>query len=301
MHPTRIIIFFLVLFFISCGSPDKVVKDRYDRGTIHISCDESFKPVIDEQVGVYESRNPGTKIIVHYKPEAECLKDYQYDTIRMVIATRGFEERERKFISDSFGTSTEQRTVAYDAIAVIVHPASADSTFTMAEIRDILGGKSNKNIIPVFDGVKATSTVRFMVDSVLRGVPLGNGVRAAESSEGVVDYVSKVPNAVGFLGVSWVGNREDTAQLSFLRKVRIAYLESTDNPGGFIQPYQFNLYTRRYPMVRDLVYVLKEKHLGLGHAFATFLRYQIGQLVFRRAYLYPAVYKYYVREAQLKE
>ena len=32
-------------------------------------------------------------------------------------------------------------------------------------------------------------------------------------------------NAIGFVGVSWIGNKEDTAQLSFLKKVKIAAIE----------------------------------------------------------------------------
>ena len=34
-------------------------------------------------------------------------------------------------------------------------------------------------------------------------------------------------------------------------------------------------------MVRDLVYTLKERHMGLGHGFAHFLYTMQGQLIFR--------------------
>ncbi len=37
------------------------------------------------------------------------------------------------------------------------------------EIKEILTGRFSKNLIPVFDGLKATSTVRFIVDSILKG------------------------------------------------------------------------------------------------------------------------------------
>ena len=44
-------------------------------GTIHISVDESFKPVIDSQLKVFESSFPDAHVIVDYKPEAACLRD----------------------------------------------------------------------------------------------------------------------------------------------------------------------------------------------------------------------------------
>ena len=293
---------FMGVFFMQCGSENsKEPDDRYYKGVIHISCDESFKPVIDAQVEIYEADYPDAKIIVHYKPEADCLRDFAVDSIRMVVATRGYSEAEKNYMIDSLKTIPETARVAFDAIAVIVNPASSDSFFSMNEIKDLLTGKLKENLIPVFDGLKATSTVRFMLDSVLKGDSLGKNVVAAQSSEGVIDYVSKTKNAVGFLGISWVGNRDDTSQLSFLKKVKLAYLESTDNPGGYIRPVQANIYLHRYPLIRDLVYVLKEKHIGLGQGFANFLRSERGQLIFRRAYLMPSIRPFYIRHAELRE
>ena len=216
-------VFFLLCLETACRSNSKKedkFPDKFDKGTIHISCDESFKPVIDAQVAVYESLYPETNLIVHYKPEAECLRDLMVDSIRMVIATRGISEREKNMIVDSLHIGPEQLRIARDLIAVIVNPASKDSFFSMSEIRDLLAGRLKENLIPVFDGVRATSTVRFMLDSVLRGENFGENVVAAQSSVGVIDYVSKTVNAVGFVGFSWIGNKDDTAQLSYMKKVK---------------------------------------------------------------------------------
>lgn len=280
---------------------DDQLPDTRSRGSITISADESFKPIIDEEVKVYESNFPGTTISVQYKAEAECLKDFAVDSIRMIIATRGFSESEKRFMVDSMKVSPKKMVVARDAIAVIVHPDAPDSLFTMEEIRAILTGNFNKNLIPVFDGLKATSTVRFIVDSVLRNDSLTSKTLAARTSEGVIDYVATHPEAVGFIGVSWIGNRDDAKQVSFLRKVKMAHLESKDISGKYILPVQANIYLKRYPMVRDLVYILKERHNGLGDGFADFLSGEIGQLIFKRAYLMPAQQKFLFRPVRLNE
>jgi phosphate transport system substrate-binding protein len=190
--------------------------------------------------------------------------------------------------------------VARDLIAVIVNPLAKDSFFTVNGMRNLLSGKSKKNLIPVFDGTRATSTVRFMLDSVLKGEKLGANVQAAPSSVAVIDYVSKTQNAVGFVGYSWVGNEDDTAQLSYMKKVKTAYVESTDSAGFYVKPSQHFIYTESYPMVRDLVYNLKEKHVGLGHGFSHFLYSMQGQLIFRRAYLMPVILPNYIRDAELR-
>ncbi|MET0466070.1 MAG: substrate-binding domain-containing protein [Chitinophagaceae bacterium] len=301
---------FLIALVISCvlvtgceSYQEKRAKltDTEKRGRIIISADESFKPIVDAQIEVYESNNPGTTIAVQYKPEAECLKDLLNDSIRMVIATRKASAAEEKFLTDSMRVGPVQVTVARDAVAVIVHPEASDSLFTINELKALLTGKFKKNLIPVFDGVQATSTVRFIVDSVLHDEPLTPRAMAAATSEEVINYVATHPDAVGFIGVSWIGNKDDGNQLSFLKKVRIAQLESTDVAGSYVLPVQLNIYMKRYPMVRDLVYILKEKHKGLGNGFADFMSGQIGQLIFRRAYLVPTQKKFTLRPVQLKD
>jgi phosphate transport system substrate-binding protein len=291
----------LVLFGCESKNAKKKPQDTITSGKVYISADESFKPVIDAEVQVFEANYPGTDIVVQYKAEAEALKDFAKDSIRMIIATRKHSASEADFLVDSMNISPRSVTIARDAIAVIVHPQSPDSLFTMEEIRQILTGRFRKNLIPVFDGVRATSTVRFIVDSVLRTDSLGAHVRAARTSEGVIDYVARNQDAIGFIGVSWIGNREDTQQVSFLKKVKMAHLESRDLPGKYVLPVQANIYLGRYPMVRDLVYILKEGHNGLGHGFAGFLRGEIGQLIFKRSYLMPMQKNFRIRPIRLSE
>ena len=163
--------FFFILFIILTAINCKSYKEQQDelpdtsyRGSINVSADETFKPIVDEFVQVYQSNNRGTNINVKYKPEAECLKDLLNDSIRLIIVTRKYSEEEKQIIIDSLNVGPRSMVVARDGIAVIVHPSSEDTIFTMKDIKNILTGDFKKNLIPVFDGVKATSTVRFIID-----------------------------------------------------------------------------------------------------------------------------------------
>ena len=101
----------LMTLFSSCKSykeQEENLADTPYRGTIYVSADETFKTVIDEQVQVYESNFPGTKIIVDYKPEAECLKDLLTDSVRMVIVTRRHTEEEKEFLQNK---QTNKQTI----------------------------------------------------------------------------------------------------------------------------------------------------------------------------------------------
>ncbi|HJS55451.1 MAG TPA: substrate-binding domain-containing protein [Chitinophagaceae bacterium] len=296
-------IYFLFFILSACGS-EKIdpKRDTRTKGTINISADESFKPVIDAQVQVYEADYPDVKLNVSYKAEADCLKDLTVDSVRMVIVTRRINKEEREFLVDSLKVSPDQMMMAYDAIAVIIHPDVEIRRFTLKDIREILQGKFRENLIPVFDGLKATSTVRFIVDSVLRGDSLTSKALAARSSEEVVEYVSTNPGAIGFIGVSWIGNKDDPQQQSFLTKVRLAEMECKGLAGQYVQPIQANIYNGLYPFIRELVFILKENHRdGLGHGFSNFMTSERGQLIFRRAYLVPAHLPFIVRPVKVRE
>lgn len=298
-----LIIGFIVLTTAGCGGSSGNGKQQETavRGRIHISVDESFKPVIDSQVQVFEALHKEAKIIVDYKPEAECLKDLNNDSVRMIIVTRGLNNQEQDRLKAKLNYNPSFGPIAYDAIAIITNNQSKDTAFTMQDIRSIAEGTSGYKYKLLLDGTSATSTVRFVADSLLKGKPLSKNIVAAKNSQGVIDYVSANNDAIGLLGVSWVGNRNDPQVLSFLEKVKIAAIECRGCNGTFVKPYQANIVGGRYPMVRPLYYILKENYNGLGNGFANFLIYEKGQLIFQRAYLLPARMQFEVREMKISQ
>jgi phosphate transport system substrate-binding protein len=282
------------------SSPGKIPQETPTSGTLRLSADESFKPVIDEQIKVFRSSFPNVKIDVQYKSEADCFRDLSGDSTRMIIVTRGLTKPEEKFYEDSFHFVPDFGRLAYDAIAVIVNNANPDTVLKVSELRPLLEDSGKLQLQPVMDGLTATSTVRFLIDSVLQGHALGSRVVATRSSEGVIDYVSANKKAIGFIGVSWIGNEDDPVQLSFMDKVKVAALEC-ETCGGetYVRPYQANIALHRYPLTRGLFYILKENFRGVGNNFVNFLQFERGQLIFRRAYLVPANMSFDVRSMQI--
>lgn len=293
------------LYSTSCKNKvTKVQENTPTNGTIHISVDESFEPVISEQVKMYEASNPQVNIIPHYKPEAECLRDLTRDTSnRLVIVTRGLDRKEENYFKDSLSYVPHWQGVATDAIALIVHKDSPDTLYTMEELRNMLQGKTARKINIVFDGLRATSTVRFAVDSILKGQPFDTSVvKAVKNSRAVIDYIAATPGAVGMVGISWIGNPEDTAQLKLLKKVKICYVRCErcgDSP--YVKPTQASIMEKRYPLVRALYYIVKENFIGTGTGFSNFLQYERGQLIFRRAYLSPGTMNFVIRKVKINE
>jgi phosphate transport system substrate-binding protein len=282
-----------------CGSGNNTARETPTSGTINISVDESYRPVIDSEIKVFESSFPNVHIIPHYKAEAQCLRDLMTDTTRMILVTRGLTVAEEKFYSDSFHLEPTFGPLASDAVAVVVNNHSKDSIFEIKDLQDLLNGTDTRHVA-VMDGVTATGIVRYAIDSILRGQHLGKNVMAAKSSEGVVDYVSKNENAIGFVGVSWVGDQDDPAREGWLKSVNVAAVRCTSCGGPtYVKPYQANIALHRYPFLRSLYYILKENWSGVGNNFVNFLQYERGQLIFQKAYLWPTGMNFQVRDVQI--
>jgi phosphate transport system substrate-binding protein len=161
----------------------------------------------------------------------------------------------------------------------------------------MLAGTSAKKYNVVVDGKNATSTVRYLLDSVLRGSSLGKNVTAAKNSEDVVRYVANTPDAIGFVGVSWLTDDEQ-----FAGRVKMALIECKNcEKNTFAKPSQQTITFKQYPLVRGLYYVLKENATGLGTGLLNFLTQERGQLIFKRANLVPAKMQLYRRRTSIKE
>lgn len=294
----HIITIALLLIFsgYSCKNEKSTEYDSPTKGTINISVDETFKPVIEEQIKVYQSSYPDAHIIAAYKSEADCLRDLQKDSTRMIIVAKGLTDEEGALFKQRLSYKPNWGIIAYDAVSVIINANSKDSVYTMARLKNLLTDSSVKKDV-IVDGNNATSTVRYLLDSVLKGAKFSNNVRAVDGSKAVLDYVAENANAVGFVGSSWVGNEEDPEQVKYFNKIHFALIECKSCGSNiFAKPSQSTLSNGQYPLVRPLYYVLKENSTGLGTGFVNFLSLERGQLIFRRANLVPAKMQFNVRK-----
>ncbi len=291
----------LAIVLGSCQNK-KTTTSQHDtprKGTIYISVDESFQPVIEEQIKVYESSYPGTKIIANYKSEADCFRDLEKEDTRMIIVAKGLKRTETAFFESKLSFEPQFDIVAFDAVSVIVNINAKDSLFTLQQLRNILSGKDTSKIA-VVDGSNATSTVHYLLDSVLHGNPFGKNVMAANGSKAVVDFISNNENAIGFVGSSWVVNEEDPVQKRYQNKITFALIECRNcETGTFAKPSQATITYGQYPLVRPLYYILKENATGLGTGFSNFLNLERGQLIFRRSYLVPAKMYFGIRTGNI--
>lgn len=291
----------VILTLSACNSkPKDGYTDTNSSGVITIAADESFRPIIQEEIDVFEGIYTSTGIVPRYTTEVEAINLLLKDSVRLAITTRTLTEAEmNSFHSRKF--FPREIKMATDALALIVNRQNPDTLINVDNIRRILTGatttwkevfpKSSLNdIVVVFDN-KNSSTVRFATDSICNGKPLSTkDVNALKTNQEVIDFVAKTPNAVGIIGVNWLGNRSDTTNLSFRDEIRVMSVsaEKEATPENSYKPYQAYLYYGQYPLARPIYILLNDPRNALPWGFASFLTSDKGQRIILKSGLVPA-------------
>jgi len=294
-------VFIFCLFTaISCNQNQNGEQDDTPTsGTINISVDETFQPIIDTEINTFQSTYKFAKINVSYKSEGNAFQDLIDDSSRLIIVTRDLTSLEKKHFED-IKLFPHVTKIAYDAVAFVTNNSNPDSQFTDEQVKKIVTGEisnwkqlnpksGNAPIQIVFDN-NNSGTLRFLKEYA-GSRNLSKNSSASNSSEVVIDYVSKNRNALGVLGVSWVSDRRDSTLMSFVNKVRIVEIsppDSSEGRGEYYKPYQAYIATKYYPLWRTVYIISREARAGLGTGFASFIASDKGQRIILKSGLVPA-------------
>lgn len=282
--------------FTACEDEVKKPADTLTQGNIEIAADETFRPVVQEELKVFDSSFPEGHITAHYKPEAECIKDFMDGKVRLILVTRDLSKEEKEQLQQKKIVTTAL-PVAKDAVTIIINKASADTSLSIGQIKGILTGVYKNKYKVVFDN-QGSSTVRYVMDSLLPGEKLGANVFATKGADSVIDYVSKNPDAIGFVGISDASDFNDPEGMAFLNKINVVAVYN-DSMQQSYKPYQAYIATNWYPLTRNLYYIHRETYPGLGTGFANFISRDRGQLIFKQARLFPLRSNIILREAEM--
>jgi len=288
-----------LLICISCNRSGTKYSDTPTTGNIKISVDETFKPIAQAEIQVFEGIYRYAKIKAEYKPEIEIFKDIIKDSVRLIISSRKLNQKEADYFKSVKFFPKETR-IAVDGIALIVNNTNPDTLISINMLKDIVTGKisSWKQMNPksrlskikvVFDNPNS-STVRFIIDSVCKGRELSSGLSATKDNSDVVEIVSANPGAIGIIGVNWVSDQSDSTAMSFLNKIKVMSVSLNDKPtaANSFKPYQAYLSTGDYPLRRDVYVINADPRSGLPSGFASFLASDRGQRIILKSGILPA-------------
>jgi phosphate transport system substrate-binding protein len=292
-------VLFLILIASGCTNRSQGYSDTPTTGNIKIAADETFAPIMESQIQVFQAIYHFAQITPLYLSEADAFKALLIDSVRMVVASRKLNPSEEAFFKAK-KIFPKQTLIAADAITLVVNPENTDSLMSVNDIKDILNGNVKNwrqlqstsklgKMQVVFDN-QGSSTVRYMLDSIMHGDKLSPELTALTYNKDVVDYVAKNKNAIGIIGVNWVSDHSDSTSMSFLNKVKIVRLskEAKATLDNSYKPYQAYIAQHVYPFIRYLYVINAEPRTGLASGFAAFIASDRGQRIILKSGILPA-------------
>lgn len=298
----------------SCKDKPKSGRtDTYSSGAIKFASDESFAPIIDEEIEIFHSIYTKAKVTPIYTNELDAVNMLMKNKVWLAITSRNYTAKELKNLKDRT-FNPRAIPLGYDGLALIINNSNPDSCISIKDIRRILGGevKNWNEVYPnsklgeidvVFDNPKS-STVHYCVDSILGGKPINSpNIEAVQKSSEVIHYVSSHKNAIGVIGSNWLNDKRDTTNVTFNKNIRVMAVSRLDTATveNSWKPYQYYLYNGNYPLVRTIYALLNDPMNALPWGFAHFIESPKGQLIIFKAGLLPARGNLTVRNVNVSE
>ncbi len=321
---TRLLILAMgVMLFASCyDRPTRT--DTATSGITEVAVDESFAPVVEASINVFESLYPKAAIIPVYTTDLNSYQLLMDDSIRLLIGTRLLTENELAVIKER-KQRIRSHKIAVDGIAVIAHKDNNDTLLTVDQLQKILTGEINSwkqlnpkspldEIIVMFD-TPNSSMVRYIQDSITHYRPFGANVKALSTDSALVDinqlvshdkvieYVASHTNAIGFVGLNWISSPTDSLTYGFIEEVNLVSMSSASEatPLTSYKPYPYQLAleiahredprefpARGYPLTRDIFMIITDSPGGLSSGFFNFVSGDRGQRIILKSGMLPA-------------
>jgi phosphate transport system substrate-binding protein len=289
------ILLFFALLFSACDSnnnPFVYQKDAHGRGKAHIYVEESFKPLFSTSIATFESQYPKAKVTATYGAENQMIDAFYANKTKTIVVSRNFNVKEKEYLK-SKNVSYRSDKIATDAIVIILHPSMEDTVLSVAQIKKLLSNDNSKlpsnsplNQI-VFDQ-KGSANFNYLTN-MLQIEQLSSRVSALQSNEEVINYVKTHPNAIGVIGLNWISDQDDPTSMAFMDGLKVASIYTT-NAADACKPYAGFIYTKEYPLIRDIWVINKGRRSGLHTGFVLFMKKDDkGQLIIQKSGLVPAL------------
>jgi phosphate transport system substrate-binding protein len=288
-------LFILLLFCVSCKKPvNDGWTDTMNGGLIRIACDESFKNLMDAEIAAFEIRYDSAYILPIYTNETEAIRLMLADSVRFALVTRDINPQEKQEFEDKTRT-VKKSLVAFDGVALIIHPQNKDSIIGLPNLKKILTGAITEwsqinpasglgTIRVLFEG-NQSGVLRYALDSIIRGESLSSNLYALNNSTEVIEKVTQMPDAIGLVGFSLLSDETASSYLGLQDKIRLMRVSKAENATleNSYLPYAGDIIHENYPLWRPVYVLLSDPRSGLSSAFSIFVVNETGQKVIQKS------------------
>lgn len=172
--------------------------------------------------------------------------------------------------------------IAYDALAVVVHPSNPVKQLTRQQLEDIFRGKvtnwqqvgGDDRKIVVYSRETSSGTYEFFKESVLKNKNYMSSSLSMPATGAIIQSVSQTRGAIGYVGLAYVSPRIKTLAVSY-------------DGQHYAAPTLENAINKTYPIVRPLYYYYNRKNASVVAPLLDFILSAAGQKIIKESGYIP--------------
>lgn len=233
---------------------------------------DTLLPLAQKAAENYSEKNPSAHVTVTGGGSGVGLSSLREGTTDIAMASRRIKFDERVRMQQA-GRPVEELTVAFDALAVIVHPWNPVSRLTREQLEGIFRGKitnwkqvgGEDRKIVVYSRETSSGTYEFFKESVLKHRNYMPAVLSMPATGAIIQSVSQTPGAIGYVGLAYLNPEVKALAVSY------------DGGGSYVAPTFDNARSKSYPIVRPLYFYYTKSNEAAVRPLVDYLTSDEGQ------------------------
>ena len=233
---------------------------------------DTLLPLAQKAAENYSEKNPSAHVTVTGGGSGVGLSSLREGTTDIAMASRRIKFDERVRMQQA-GRPVEELTVAFDALAVIVHPSNPVSRLTREQLEGIFRGKitnwkqvgGEDRQIVVYSRETSSGTYEFFKESVLKHRNYMPAVLSMPATGAIIQSVSQTPGAIGYVGLAYLNPEVKALAVSY------------DGGGSYVDPTFDNARSKSYPIVRPLYFYYTKSNEAAVRPLVDYLTSDEGQ------------------------
>ena len=253
-------------------------------GPVHaqrIKGSDTVLPIAQQTAEAYMDSVPQARVTVTGGGTGVGISALLDGTTDIAMASRAIKFSE-KMKAKAAGEDLQEVIIAYDALAVVVHPSNPVSRLTREQLEAIFRGKitnwkdvgGDDRKIVVYSRETSSGTYEFFKESVLKNKNYMAGSLSMPATGAIIQSVSQTKGAIGYVGLAYISPRIKTIAVSY-------------GNGLYAQPNLKNAIDKSYPIVRPLYYYYNGKNKQAVDGLLQFILSAEGQEIIKKSGYIP--------------
>ena len=189
-------------------------------------------------------------------------------------ASRSIKFVEKQKLSKQ-GIAVKELVIAYDPLAIVIHPSNKVNKLSREQLEGIFTGKiknwkevggDDMKIVP-YSRETSSGTYEFFRINVLKHKNYMSGIMSMPATGAMVQSISQTKGAIGYIGFAYLNKKVKAVDVSY------------DSGKTYVAPSVKNAKNKTYPIVRPLLYYYESKSEAKLEPFIEFIFSPAGQKI----------------------